>query len=76
MRPRMIEQEREDELLHDPEDAQILVRADLVEHALLERAEASSAAGARQALGHEVAREIEVLVRAQHVVELPLGAQR
>ena len=29
-----------------------------------------------QALGHEVAREIELLVGAQDVVELPLGAQR
>ena len=32
---RVIDQEREDELLHDPEDRQILMRADLVEDALL-----------------------------------------
>ena len=35
--PRMVHQEWKDELLHDSEDAQILVRADLVEDALFER---------------------------------------
>ena len=44
MRPRMIEEERQDELLDDPEDAEILMRADLVEDALLERVQRSSAA--------------------------------
>ena len=42
--PRMIHQEWKDELLHDSEDAQILVRADLVEDALFERFDSSSAA--------------------------------
>ena len=44
MRPRMIEQERQNEFFDDPEDAEILVRADLVEDALLEGIEASSTA--------------------------------
>ncbi len=42
-RPRMVDQERKDELLDDPEDAQILVRADLVEDALLEPSQARRA---------------------------------
>ena len=36
-RPRMVDQEREDELLDDPEHAQIFVRGDLVEDPLLDR---------------------------------------
>ena len=72
----MIDQEREYELLHDPEDRQILVRADLVQRALLERVELIEHRGARQAFRHHVAREVERLVVAQHFVELPLGAER
>jgi hypothetical protein len=74
--PRVIEQERQDELLDHAENAEILVRADLVEDALLERVERVERGGPREALGHEVAREIQLLVGAQDVVELPLRAQR
>ena len=71
-RPRMIDQEGEDELLDHAENGQILVRADVVEDALLDRPKSDVERGRpRQALRHEVAREVELLVAAQHVVELP-----
>src|SRR6185369_992199 len=76
MRARMIHQEREDELLDDPEDRQIGVRADLVEDALLERVEPVEHRGSGKAFRQEVARKVEILVLAKDVVELPLGTQR
>ena len=71
----MIHQEREDELLDDPENAQVLVRGNLVEDALLERVEARNRLRPCQAFRHEVAAEIQLLVLAQDVIELPLGPQ-
>ena len=44
--------------------------ADLVEHALLDRAEHVDCVGPNQILGHEIAREIQVLVLGEDVVEL------
>ena len=76
MRTRMIEHERQDELLDDPEDREVLMRADLIEDALLERVEAVERRRPGQALRHEVAREVEFLVLAQDVVELPLRTER
>ena len=76
MRPRMIDDERKNELFDDPEDTKILMGADLVEDPLLERVQALDRRGAGQALGHKVAREIEFLVLSEHVVELPLGPER
>jgi hypothetical protein len=72
----MIDQEREDELLDHSEDGEILVRADLVEDALLVGAQRFDRRGPGEALGHEAQREVELLVLAKDVVELPLGAKR
>ena len=72
----MIEDERENELLDHAENAQILVRADLVQDALFERVERIERRRPGKALRHEEPREIQILVGAKHVVELPLGAQR
>ncbi len=44
--------------------------------ALLKRIERFHHGRSRQALGHEVAREVQLLVGAKHVVQLPLGAER
>ena len=51
------------------------MRADLVEDALLEWVKAVEGARSSKAFGHEVAREVELLVGLQHVIELPLGAE-
>lgn len=72
----MVEQEREDELLDDPEDRQILMRRNLIERALLEGVEPGSRGGPRQALRHHAAGEVQILIFAQHIVELPGGAKR
>jgi hypothetical protein len=73
---RVVEQEGEDKLFDDAENAQILVRADLVEDALLVGRQRLQRRRARQALGHEVASEVELLGDAQHIVELPGALQR
>jgi hypothetical protein len=48
-----------------------LVAGDLVEDALFVARQAGEGGGAGQALGHEIAREVELLIVAQDVVELP-----
>ena len=74
--PRVVEQEGQDELFDDAEDTKVLMRADLVEDALLERVQASDRRRPGKAVRHEVAREVQFLVFAQDVIELPLRAER
>jgi len=73
---RMVDHERKNELFHHPEDTKILVRADMVQNALLERVQGFDRRRASKALGHEIAREVEFLVFPENVIELPLCAKR
>jgi hypothetical protein len=71
----MVDDEGKNELFHDPEDTKVLVCADVVEDALLERVKAFDGCRSGKTLGHEAAREVEILILAEHIVELPLGAE-
>src|SRR4249919_1130755 len=76
VRTRMVDHERKNELFDDAEDTKVLMCTDLVEQALLDRVQTLDRCRAGEALGHHVTREVEFLVLAQDVVELPLGAER
>ena len=59
VRPRMVEDEREDELLDEAEDREVGVRPDLVQRQRLVLREEVEAGGVRQRLGHERPAEVE-----------------
>jgi hypothetical protein len=75
-RPRVVEHERQDELLAQAEHAEVGVAADLVEHALLARGQERELARAGERLRHERPPEVERPPRAHHVVEVPVDALR
>ena len=75
LRPRMVEHERQDEFLDHPEQAQIIMRPDLVEQQPLALVQPRRVGGAGKVFGQERAPEIEPPV-ADHLVDLPRPAGR
>jgi len=60
LRAGMVEHEGEDELLHEAEDRQIFMAANLVEHALLAVAQKGDPVGAGEGFREEAAAEFEL----------------
>ena len=73
--PSVVEQERQNELLDQAEEIEIAVAADLVEQQLVARRQVESG-GARQGVRHERLVEVETLVAADDVLDLPVDALR
>src|SRR6185369_8753026 len=73
MRSRVIEHERQDELLDHAESVEIAVAANLIEQNLLLCAEKIQRLDPRQRLGHERFSEIEAFVAADDVFNSPVS---
>src|SRR5215510_3555478 len=74
--PRVVEHERQDELLYEAEDVQIAEAADLVEGQLLALAQERQWLDARERLRHERLREVEPLVPADQILDAPFDSLR
>ena len=72
LRPRVVEHERQDELLHEAEHVQVAVAADLVEGQLLLAASGTRAARPAPATRAGTAGEVEPLVAADQVLDPPV----
>jgi DNA-binding SARP family transcriptional activator/predicted ATPase len=73
---RVVEQERQDELLDQPEERKVAVTPDLIEQEALGRPERAKLGGGRQTIGQKGGREVERLAFPQHVFQTPGEAVR